>query len=203
MGALKEDLSSSGCEFVETHTSWVFLGKESVWKVKKPVDFGFLDFTTIDKRRAACDAEVRLNARLAPHVYEGVVPITRDALGTHRLNGEGEAVDWAVKMTRLRDADRADLLLKEGQLSREALEELAGHLARFHSSMPTSDAISEFGRPEAILANVRENFAQTRESVRLYLSDREASEIEMKQVAFVERRRDLFELRRRDRKSVV
>ena len=195
MGDLKEDLAGPEIELVETHISWVFLGQNSVFKIKKPVDFGFLDFTTLEKREVACLAEVRLNARLAPEVYEGTVPVTLDGDGRHRLGGDGEIVDWAVKMVRLPDAERADILLERGRLTDRAIDELAKHLARFHEGMPTSDAISEFARPDALLGNIRQNFAQTRDTVHSHLSSREATEIETKQIAFVERRRDLFEAR--------
>lgn len=197
MGLLKDDLASPGLELIETHTSWVFLSEHTVWKVKKPVDFGFLDYTTLEKRRAACDAEVRLNARLAPHVYGGVVPITRDVGGRHSIAGSGEVVDWAVKMVRLPDAQRADVLLDNGRLTPADLDRVGEHLARFHSEMPTGDDIARFGSPDVILTNVRENFAQTREAIRAHLSEREAVEIETSQMDFVENHRDLLSARMR------
>src|SRR5690606_38404311 len=101
MGQLKDDLASDGAERLETHTAWVFLRADRAFKVKKPVNFGFLDFTSLDKRRVACEAEVQLNARLAPDVYLGVVPIHRDASGRHHVRGSGELVDYAVEMKRL------------------------------------------------------------------------------------------------------
>src|SRR4051794_22944262 len=107
-------------ELVETHISWVFLAGDAVFKVKKPVDFGFLDFRTIEHRRQACEAEVRLNARLAPQVYLGVVPV-RQGTGGHTLTGSGPIVDWAVRMIRLPDARRADFLLRTGALTVEAI----------------------------------------------------------------------------------
>src|SRR5437867_1071148 len=90
-------------EVRETHASWVFLGEELVFKVKKPVDFGFLDFRTAEKRRLACEAEVVLNARLAPDTYRGVVPVCRRSDGALSFGGDGEIVDWAVSMTRMPD----------------------------------------------------------------------------------------------------
>src|SRR5438552_15990929 len=87
-------------EIRHTHISVVFLAGDSVYKVKKPVNLGFLDFSTLTKRRHFCDEEVRLNRRLAATVYDGVVPVTRAAHGL-RLEGDGEPVEWAVKMTRL------------------------------------------------------------------------------------------------------
>src|SRR6266498_5009933 len=87
-------------ELIETHISWVFLAGEYAYKIKKPVDLGFLDFTTLDRRHRACDDELRLNRRLAEHVYLDVVPIVQvpDGLAVER---SGEPVEWAVKMRRL------------------------------------------------------------------------------------------------------
>src|SRR5690349_14809527 len=101
MPPLVRDLAAKGLEVEETHISWVFLGKDHVWKIKKPVDFGYLDFTTLEKRRRACESEVELNSRLSPEVYLGLVPVTLDGAGIHRLGGEGKPVDWAVNMIRL------------------------------------------------------------------------------------------------------
>jgi aminoglycoside phosphotransferase family enzyme/predicted kinase len=192
MGDLKADLIAPGIDLVETHTAWVFLGDETVWKVKKPVDYGFLDYSTADKRRLACDAEVRLNGRLAPDVYDSVVPITRDGHGHHAISGNGEVVDYAVRMVRLPDARRADIRLEEGRLSRQDIDGVAEHLARFHANMPSGPDIARFGDPELILSNVRENFAQTRGTITAFLDGRESSEIETKQVRFVEEHRGLF-----------
>ena len=192
MGTLKEDLSSPGLDLIETHTSWVFLGQDSVWKVKKPVNFGFLDFTTPILRKVACDAEIALNGRLAPQVYRGVVPITRDTKGRHAFGGAGDVVDHAVEMARLGDEQRADLLLERGELSPEHVETLAQTLAAFHERMATNEHIASFGAPDRILANIRENFSQTRSSLHDYLEPAQARELEARQIGFVEDHRDWF-----------
>ena len=101
MSHLERDLTDRADRVWQTHISWVFGVGGDVFKVKKPVDFGFLDFTTPELRRAACEAECALNVRLAPDVYRGVVPITLDPSGRHRVGGDGPAVDWAVHMRRL------------------------------------------------------------------------------------------------------
>src|SRR4051794_31480132 len=122
MGSLKEDLTGPGVELVETHTAWVFLAKDTVWKVKKPVNFGFLDFTTLERRKATCEAELRLNARLSPGVYRDVVPVTQTPDGQHRIGGGGAIVDYAVRMVRLPDDARADTRLTEGRLGGAEIE---------------------------------------------------------------------------------
>jgi hypothetical protein len=178
MGNLKADLEAAGFDLIETHISWVFLGATEVFKVKRPVDLGFLDFTTLEKRRDACDAEVRLNRRLAPHAYLGVVPVTVDASGTHHIGRGGPIVDWAVHMRRLAIERRADELLLGGVLERRQIEELAAHVARFHKAARCDEETSRHGSVATIRRNVEENFEQTRESIVEYLTPNQSREIE-------------------------
>jgi aminoglycoside phosphotransferase family enzyme/predicted kinase len=178
MGKLKADLEAAGFELIETHISWVFLGAAEVFKIKRPVDLGFLDFTTLEKRREACEAEVRLNRRLAPHVYVDVVPITVDASGVHTLEGEGEVVEWAVHMRRLAVGRRADELLQAGLLEPGHIDELAMHVARFHEGARCDAETSKHGDVTTIRRNVQENFEQTRGSIEDYLSAEQSREIE-------------------------
>ena len=193
--SLCKDLERSGLELIETHISRVFVGERQVWKVKKPVDFGFLDFTTLEKRRRACEAEVELNRRLAPDVYLGVVPITRAADGRHEIGGEGETVDWAVHMKRLPDADRADVRIAEGRLDAAQVERLAAHLAAFHARSRCDGETARFGTVEAIGRNVQENFEQTRETVEEYLAPEQAAEIEDWQDRFLAEHASAFAAR--------
>jgi len=183
MGTLKADLEATGLELIETHISWVFLGDAEVFKIKRPVNLGFLDFTTVEQRRDACEAEVRLNARLALNVYLGVVPITRNASGVHTLSGEGEVVDWAVHMRRLPDDERADLLLQAEKLQPDDVDRLAVHIAGFHARARCDAETSRHGEVEVVRRNVRENFEQTGESIQDYLSVEEIREVEAWQTA--------------------
>jgi hypothetical protein len=178
MGTLKTDLEAAGFELIETHISWVFLGEAEVFKVKRSVDLGFLDFTTLEKRREACNAEVRLNRRLAPKVYIGVVPITVDAEGVHEVAGQGAVVEWAVHMRRLAFEGRADELLQAGLLESRHIDELAKRISRFHEEARCSAETSLHGSVATIRSNVKENFAQTRGSIGDYLSAQQAHEIE-------------------------
>ena len=197
MADLVQDLLGSGGELRETHISWVFLTADDAFKVKKPVSLGFLDFSTKEKRREACEAEVRLNRRLAPNVYRGVLPVTLDSLGRHRFGGEGEPVDWAVSMKRLPDPHRADLRLERGELTGEDIELVAGRVARFHRECGPSEAARPFGTVEAIRFNVLENFEQTRSTIHRYLDAERVQELEAWQLRFLEERRSLFEERLR------
>ena len=139
-----------------THASWVFLIGDEAWKVKRPVDFGFLDFRTVEARRRFCEDEVRLNRRFAPGVYLGVEPVRASPDG-RAFGGEGPIVDWAVHMRRLPDRASAAAMLSRGMLGPERLAALAERLALFLRSTRETPA---FGRPEALRRNVDENFAQ-------------------------------------------
>lgn len=154
-----DDALPQGWQWVETHISRVLLGPSEVFKIKKPVDLGFLDFTTLEARKAACLAEVRLNRRLAPAVYLGVLPVTRDRDRGLRIGGEGPVVDWAVHMQRVPDVWRADVRVEEGRLGTRELEAIARRLARFHAECDPAPVSAGL---DAVRANVTENFKQTR-----------------------------------------
>jgi uncharacterized protein len=185
LGDLVLDLAASSEELIETHISWVFLRPREVFKVKKPVNFGFLDFSELGGRERACHAEVELNSRLAPGIYRGVVEVTRDARGEHALGGQGQVVDYAVHMSRLPVEGRADLRLERGQLEAIDIDAVARCLAGFHARAAQSEAISGFGRVEVIRGNVEENFAQARESLQKLTSEAVEREVEERQLSFL------------------
>ncbi|HEY8927308.1 MAG TPA: AAA family ATPase, partial [Polyangia bacterium] len=147
-------------ELRSTHASWVFLCGADVFKLKRPVDLGFLDFRTVEARRRDCEDEVRLNRRLAPDVYLGVLPVRRDAAG-HRVDaqGEGDVADWVVHMRRLPDDASAASLLAQGRLDRERLAALALTVA---ASLDAAPSAPRFGEVAALRHNVEENLAQSR-----------------------------------------
>ena len=140
---------------VETHISWVILAGSHAWKIKKPVDFGFLDFSTLEKRRACCEEEVRLNRRLAPAYYLGVVPISCRG-GACRFDGEGPAVEYAVKMKRFDTGKQLDRLLEQGALSGEQMDAIADLVAHFH--LHGAAVSRERGHAEQVCEPARDNF---------------------------------------------
>jgi aminoglycoside phosphotransferase family enzyme/predicted kinase len=174
--ALHEDLIRQ-YELIETHISWVFLSETEVFKVKKPVNLGFLDFSDIDKRYRACVDEVDLNRRLAPSVYYGVVPVTQDEGGEHEIAGRGTTVDWAVHMRRLPDADRLDIRLAESRLSEGQLNLVVSRLAAFHDDIGPSELSEVFGGTQSIQQNVEENFEQTQDLLPKYLDTEQIEEL--------------------------
>ncbi len=147
-------------EIIQTHASYVALAPPLVFKVKKPVNFGFLDFSTLERRRHFCEQEVLLNRRLCPDVYEGVVPIVeRD--GRLAFGGEGEVVEYAVRMKQLADGFFLNQLLARGQVRNAHLDRVVEKLRAFYAAeTPTAEAAA-WGRPERLKISTDENFAQT------------------------------------------
>jgi len=197
LGDLVRDLEADSEQLIETHISWVFLRAREVFKVKKPVSFGFLDFSSLEARRSACHAEVALNSRLAAGVYIDVVPVTRDDRGAFAIGGSGTIADYAVHMHRLPLEARADLRLARGDLAPEQLDALAQLLARFHARSDPSERIAEFGRVEVILGNVKENFAQVGSLLSQLGPEGAEREVEAQQLEFLRARAALFEQRMR------
>ena len=157
-------------ELVETHISWVLLTGQYAYKIKKPVDLGFLDFSTLDKRRHFCEEELRLNRRLAPQIYLEVVPVTGNA-DSPRLGGAGEAIEYAVKMRQFAQDMQLDRVLARGDLTSAHIDSLAEELARFHGSVLVAGPDVSFGEPAAVLAPMQENFEQIRPRVDTGLHD--------------------------------
>jgi aminoglycoside phosphotransferase family enzyme/predicted kinase len=144
---------------IETHISSVLLVGPYAYKIKKPVDFGFLDFSTLELRRVSCEEEVRLNRRLAPEIYLQVVPIT-GTLDAPILGGGGEPIDWAVKMRRF---DEGLLLSAHPELlDRALMERLGREIAQFHARVNVSRPEDECGQPDLVVAPMRANFEQIR-----------------------------------------
>ncbi len=120
-------------ERIDTHSAVVFLAGEHAYKLKRAVRFDYLDFSTAERRRAMCDAEVRLNRRSAPHIYRGVVPITREPGGALALGGSGPPIDWVVEMNRFAQDALFDRLAAAGRLDLELMPPLAAAIAEFHT----------------------------------------------------------------------
>jgi aminoglycoside phosphotransferase family enzyme/predicted kinase len=148
-------------DFVQTHISYVFLAGRWVYKLKKPVDFGFLNYTTPELRRLSCEDEVRLNRRLSPDVYAGVLPVTNES-GRVRMGGSSTPLDWAVQMRRLPAERMLETMIAGGDVPEDAGRRLGEVVARFHLGAERSGRITETGGRGAAAGNWRENFVQTR-----------------------------------------
>ena len=154
------DHAAGPVRVIETHISWVLLTGEFAYKIKKPLDLGFLDFSSLSKRLHACCDEVQLNRRLAPAIYLDVVPITGTPAAP-RVNGSGETFEYAVKMRQFPPDATLDRLDAEGGLTAHHVEAIAATLARFHrEGCARATADSPWGSPEKIWQPVAQNFAQ-------------------------------------------
>ena len=149
---------------VQTHISYVLLAGDFAYKIKKPVNFGFLDFTTLAQRRHFCEEELRLNRRLCPELYLVVEPITQDGEGIC-LNGQGPAIEYCLKMARMPEERMMGAVIRKGELTRALLDGIVDLLVPFYRQAESGAEITAFGRPEAVAVNVRENFEQTRSFV--------------------------------------
>ncbi|MGR9051721.1 MAG: AAA family ATPase, partial [Gammaproteobacteria bacterium] len=132
---------------IETHISWVLLAGAYVYKIKKPVSFGFLDFGTLEKRRFYCDEEIRLNRRLCAELYLDVVPITGTA-EQPVLGGSGAVVDYAVKMRRFDPASLLNERAEQGCLQADDIDRIAEVMSRFHLGAEAASADSPYGEAE-------------------------------------------------------
>jgi hypothetical protein len=145
-------------QHIQTHISHVILAGQYAYKIKKPLNLGFLDFSTLAQRRHCCEEELRLNRRLAPDLYLEVVPIT-GSLDEARFGGAGPVLDYAVKMRRFPQS----ALLSVNPPDRETLHRLADQVAEFHLGIPAAEAATPYGAPERVLHPMLENFTQIRE----------------------------------------
>lgn len=149
----------TGPELVETHISWVLLTGSYAYKLKKPVNLGFLDFSTLELRHRACLEELRLNRRFAPELYLEVVPVSGPA-DAPVIGGAGPAIEYAVKMREFPQAAQLDRLLAAGQLSPADIDALAASIAEFHKAAPRSSADGPYSSPEAVRKAAHDNLAR-------------------------------------------
>ena len=184
----------SSIEQRETHISKVFLTGDFVYKIKKPVNLEFLDFTTLEKRRYYCHQEIILNRRLAHNVYLDVVGITFKE-GEYFLAGSGNPVEYAVKMRQLPEDRSMVNLLKRKKIDRSNIEDLALILSVFYSQCPSAGHIHSFGAWENIKANCEENFRQTEIFTGEILDERIFQIIQSAVLSFLHRRKELFDNR--------
>ncbi len=142
---------------IETHISYVILCGPYVYKIKKALDLGFLDFTTLEKRAFYCQEELRLNGRLAPELYLEVVRITGSPQHP-QINGSGEALEYAVKMRRFSQQGLLSDMVQDNRLTPAHIDQIVGQVAQFHLDIPKAPQKSPYGTPEHVHAPVLENF---------------------------------------------
>jgi aminoglycoside phosphotransferase family enzyme len=193
-------------ELVQTQMSFIFLAGEYVYKIKKPVKLGYLDYTTLEKRHFFCHQELELNRRLCPDVYLAVVPITMSLRGAKRrsnllrIEGQGEAIEYAVKMKQLPQDRMMDVLLPRSQVTLEMVARVAEKLVGFHQKAETNPKIAAFGRLDVIRQNCDENFAQTEKYIGTSITAEEYQHIKNYTDNFIDSNARLFDKRAREGK---
>ncbi len=183
----------------QTHISTLFLTEDYVYKVKKPVNFGFLDFTTPSARHYFCEQEVLLNRRLSPGVYLGVSAIHQSDRGIH-FDPPGEVVEYAVRMRRIPEARMMDVLLAQGEVDTGIIHRIVLQLVDFHGRARTDREISLYGSATRVGKNTEENFRQTEAFIGTTLGRDPFHRIRAFTRDFLERRRVLFRKRVADKR---
>jgi len=184
---------TSKIELIQTHISFVFLTKNFVYKMKKAVNFGFLDFSTLDKRHFYCVKELELNRRLCPDVYLEVVPVNKSDI--IKIKGSGETVEYALKMKRLPQEKIMTLQLKENKVDKTTINTLAKIIANFHSKAQTNPEINEYGSLKIVKINWDENFDQTQKYINQTISKTDFQFIQNQINSFIECKKELFDTR--------
>lgn len=160
MKADSYDHPVSDVQLIQTHISYVLVTDRIVYKFKKPVDFGFLDFSTLEKRAYFCEQEVVLNRRLCQDIYLGRVGVHKRGAG-YLLGGTDDAIEYGVKMARMDESMMMGQVITAGDLRRDHLDAIVNTLVPFYESAEDTDEIKSFGLPEKVGVNVIENFDQT------------------------------------------
>jgi len=181
-------------ELVQTQMSFVLLTGEYAYKIKKPVNLGYLDYSTLEKRHFFCLQELELNRRLCAGAYLEVVPIMEEDGAVH-VEGQGEAKEYAVKMKQLPAERMLDRLLVRRQVTPEMMAKVAERLVSFHRSAETSPEIGAFGRLEVVRGNCDENFAQTERYIGSSITAHEYRQIKSYTGDFLEGNATLFDER--------
>jgi len=179
---------------VQTHISCVFLTGEYAYKIKKPVDFGFLDYRTLEQRRACCEEEVRLNRRLCPDLYLGILPIVQDRSGLH-VGGEGVPIEWAVQMRQFHPDETLSSRLERGEGTIADIRRIGRALADFHSVTPTSPEIREWGAWPGISKTIRNTLESMDSLAERLLTLESRSAIRRHLLTFLDDHRELLNRR--------
>jgi len=189
--------SPQNVEFVQTQMSLLFLTGNYVYKVKKPVDLGYLDYTTLEKREFFCEQELNLNRRLSPDVYLEVAPIVQEN-GKILLGGKGNVIEYALKMRQLPAERMMDVLLSKNQVSEQMVRSVARKVADFHAQAETNEEIGSYGSVSVIRTNTNENFNRTEKYIGLALSQGQFQSIRDYTDTFTWQNANLFQKRVED-----
>jgi aminoglycoside phosphotransferase family enzyme len=185
---------TSTVELIQTHISWVFLTDRYAYKVKKPIDLGFLNFATLWRRHYYLKQELILNRRLCPEIYLAVLPICARGAGV-QVGGKGRPLDYILRMVRLPQERMMDEVAHREGLNRETMDRLIAKLAPFYRQATTGPSINKYGSLKVIRFNHEENFSRIRRCVGRLLSREVFEEIRNFSLGFLARHQKLFHRR--------
>lgn len=181
-------------EIIQTHISYIALTGKYAYKIKKPVNFGFLDFSTLEKRKYYCNEELKLNKRLCPEIYLGVIPITQE--NNHfELNGKGKTIEYVLKMKEFPQEKIMTKLLERQEINEEILDKISDILNNFYKKSLRSKEISSYGSIETIKKNTDENFDQTKDVINVTITKEKFTYIKYATNNFLNLKKDAFEKR--------
>jgi hypothetical protein len=175
-----------------TGVSVVLLTGDFAYKFNKSLNLGFLDFSTLEKRKDQCEKEARYNSMVSPELYLGVVAITKDQLGKISIDGPGEVIEYAVKMKQIRPNATMDSLLQKNQVTAQHIQEIASKIHAFHQKALVDAETASFGKVESIQFNWDENFQQTKKYENVFISSKEVLFIQEKVNNFIQQNKILF-----------
>jgi aminoglycoside phosphotransferase family enzyme/predicted kinase len=191
---LKETLEKEikkNIKIIQTHTSWVFLTGKYAYKIKKPVNFGFLNYSTLSLRRKYCQLELKLNRRFSPELYLKVLPIRKykNKIG---FSEKGEIIDYAIKMKELSQEKIMTNLLLKNEIDYLTIKNLATVVGNFHNSLKNDKEDLIYGSLEVIRYNWDENFYQTKDFINKTISEKQYNLIKEAVERFIFEKEDLF-----------
>lgn len=190
-----DDATAQNIEIVETHISVVFLTGEFAYKIKKPVNFGFLDFSTLEKRKHFCEEELRLNRKFSPDIYISIVPVRKKGkIIRISEKADGKLIDWAVKMKQLpRDRIMKELLPE--RVYKSDIERIVDILYNYYQKADQSPVINQFGKLDVVRKNWEENFEQTTKYINNTIEKKDFDYIKKIIINFMNDYEKLFEKR--------
>lgn len=180
---------------IQTHISIVFLAGSFVYKLKKPLSLGFLDFTTLEKREFYCRQEVKLNSRFSRDIYLGVVPVNESPEDGINLNGYGPVIEYAVLMRFVPDEKILKNALAQNTVEQTTIDRVADNILEYHSKASGGPRVSIFGAPEVIMQNVLENFIQTEPFIGKTIALETFEFIKRESLGYLKRNREFLEER--------
>jgi len=183
---------------MQTHISWIFLTGRYAYKVKKPVNFSFCNFSTLPKRKFFCNREFEINRQFSD-MYLKVVPINQFN-GRIKINGKGKTIEYAVKMKELPQEKIMSRLLEKNKISRQTIEKIAGIVSKFHMKLRQNKEIKKYGSVRIIRYNFNENFNQVRKFIGITIAKEKFDFIKRKIDDFIKDNKKLFQKRILDRK---